>query len=276
MNRSVLHKKLDAPFRLRDEHIARFRRDGFVKLKDVLSVEVLDFCGEQISKRVAELSTEHRPLQDRDTYGKAFLQVTNVWTRCEIVKELVFSRRLAEVAARLVGVAGVRLYHDQALYKEGGGGITPWHRDQFYWPLATEKTCTVWIPLQETSLGMGPMAFAVGSQHAELGRELEIGDESHRCIDQYVSDHGCEVVQQPFELGEVSYHSGRTFHRSGANTTDEMRRAMTIIYMDRDMIMARPSNRFQEADREAWLAGTQPGEAINSPLTPVLWETQLR
>ena len=36
----------------------------------------------------------------------------------------------------------VRLYHDQALFKEAGGGITPWHQDQHYWPLDTDRTIT--------------------------------------------------------------------------------------------------------------------------------------
>jgi hypothetical protein len=35
-------------------------------------------------------------------------------------------------------VEGVRLYHDQALFKEAEGGITPWHADHtigLYQPL---------------------------------------------------------------------------------------------------------------------------------------------
>ena len=39
-----------------------------------------------------------------------------------------------------MGVAGVRMYHDQALYKEPGGGITPWHVDQVYWPVSNNNT----------------------------------------------------------------------------------------------------------------------------------------
>lgn len=45
-------------------------------------------------------------------------------------------------------VEGVRFYADQALYKEPHGGYTPWHCDAFYWPLATDKAVTAWIPLQ--------------------------------------------------------------------------------------------------------------------------------
>lgn len=42
----------------------------------------------------------------------------------------------------------MRLYADQALYKEPHGGYTPWHCDAFYWPLASDKAITAWIPLQ--------------------------------------------------------------------------------------------------------------------------------
>lgn len=58
--------------------------------------------------------------------------MTNLWQHSERAHELVFSRRLAQIAAELLRVDGVRLYHDQALYKEPGGGITPWHADQYY------------------------------------------------------------------------------------------------------------------------------------------------
>ena len=59
----------------------------------------------------------------------------------------MFGGRFAGVAAALLGVDGVRLYHDQALFKEPGGGPTPWHQDQVYWPLATDRTITMWMPL---------------------------------------------------------------------------------------------------------------------------------
>ena len=43
---------------------------------------------------------------------------------------------------------GVRLYHDQALNKDPGGGYTPWHCDGYYWPVQSDKIVTAWVPLQ--------------------------------------------------------------------------------------------------------------------------------
>lgn len=65
-----------------------------------------------------------------DDYGELFTQVTNAWRRSERVRSFVFDPRFARAAAELLGVSGVRLYHDQALVKEPGGRPTPWHQDQ--------------------------------------------------------------------------------------------------------------------------------------------------
>jgi hypothetical protein len=63
--------------------------------------------------------------------AKHFLQVCNIWTMSEQARELAFSSRLARIAAELMSTGGVRMYHDQALYKEAGGGNTPWHADRY-------------------------------------------------------------------------------------------------------------------------------------------------
>jgi len=68
-------------------------------------------------------------------------------------------------------VDGVRIYHDQALFKEPGGGFTPWHADQYYWPLETDKTITAWMPLQSIPLTMGPLEFSAG-RHRICERQI--------------------------------------------------------------------------------------------------------
>jgi hypothetical protein len=43
---------------------------------------------------------ETRPIEERDTYGKAFLQVMNLWVTDDAVKQFVFIKRLAGIAAQ--------------------------------------------------------------------------------------------------------------------------------------------------------------------------------
>jgi ectoine hydroxylase-related dioxygenase (phytanoyl-CoA dioxygenase family) len=264
---------LEEPFVLAPEEINFFKRNGFVKLKKVLSAEAIAYLNKTISNEVQRLNTQHLPLAERDTYGKAFLQIMNIWTKSAPVKEIVFSKCLAKIAADLLGVDGVRLYHDQALYKEPGGGITPWHADQYYWPLANDSTVTAWIPLQETPLEMGPLEFSSQSYKLTAGRDKEIGDESQQMLNETLEKEGFEHVIEPFEIGEVSFHRGWLFHRAGANNTNKMRGVMTMIYMDKDMVLKQPENKNQIVDWETWCPGAEVGKQIDTPINPVLYQS---
>ncbi len=97
---------LDAPYALAAEQIRFYRENGFVKLKNVFGAGTIARYGPQITRRVHELNTLHLPMEERTTYQKAFLQVMNLWTKCGIVKDFVFSKRLARIAAELMGTSG--------------------------------------------------------------------------------------------------------------------------------------------------------------------------
>lgn len=262
---------LDLSYPLKESDIRFYRENGFVKLRNVFGPETISKYGPEISRKVYELNSLHLPMEERTTYQKAFLQVMNIWTKSEVVKEFVFSRRLARIASELMGTTGVRMYHDQALYKEGKGGFTPWHADQYYWPLASTHSVTAWIPLQKTPQEMGPLAFAPKSHAIDLGRDLEISDRSQQAIEKKLLAHNLGQFEEPFELGEVSFHSGWTFHRAGRNLTDRPREVMTVIYMDEGMVLAPPRNENQQQDWDTWCPGATVGDVIRTPINPVLW-----
>lgn len=262
---------LSEPYTLSNEQIAFYQTHRYIKLKDVLDSECLAHFNTVIAQRVEALHQVDVPLEKRDTYGKAFLQLMNLWVDDAEIKKLVFSKRIAQIAAQLLNATGVRLYHDQALFKEAGGGITPWHADQYYWPLTTDKTITAWIPLQATPLEMGPLEFSAGSHKIVQGRELSIGDESETLMSKRLKVSDFPHVIEPFDAGEISFHSGWVFHRAGANTTDKTRRVMTIIYMDKDMRLKEPENDNQINDWNTWCPGAKIGQVIDSPINPVLY-----
>ena len=262
---------LNEPYSLSEEQVSFYQKNRFIKLKQVLNKESLEFFNAVITKQVNEMNQENTSLEERTTYGKAFLQLFNLWLENPTVKELIFSKRLAKIASELMEVEGVRLYHDQALFKEGGGGITPWHADQYYWPLDSDKTITAWIPLQATPLEMGPLEFSAGSHTIIEGRELEIGDESEEIMQQKLRVTDFKHVIEAFDLGEISFHSGWVFHRAGANQSNEMRKVMTIIYMDKDIKLKNPENKNQEHDWKTWCPGAKVGDIINSPINPILY-----
>jgi len=261
---------LSVPYSLNKDQIF-YQENNYIKLKNVLSVDVLEYFNRVITEKVNALNIDETSLEERDTYGKAFLQMMNLWVDDPIIKKLIFSNRLAKLAAELIQVEWVRLYHDQALFKEAGGGITPWHADQYYWPLSNDNTITAWIPLQATPLKMGPLEFCAGSHVIKHGRDLFISDSSENQIAKTLRVTDFEHVIEPFDVGEISFHSGWLFHRAGPNTSNDMRKVMTIIYFDKNMKLKAPKNNNQINDWKTWCPGAKVGSIIDTPLNPILF-----
>lgn len=267
-----IKEALNQDYSVTPEQASFFAQHGFIKIKNIFDASVIDYMNIVISKEVDRLNNQQIPLEERDTYGKAFLQIMNLWTHTTLVKDIVFSKRIAQIATDLMQVNGVRLYHDQALFKEPKGGHTPWHADQYYWPLATENTVTAWIPLQATPLDYGPLEFNAGSNQLTAGRDKQISDESQAFLEAELKNHKFEHVIEPFDVGEISFHRGWLYHRAGPNVSGHMRKVMTMIYMDKDTVLKEPENHNQLADWEAWCPGATVGATINTPLNPVLYE----
>lgn len=272
MNSDKPQPAIDRPYDLTAADIDRFRTDGFVKLGQVFDAATLDHYGDEIT-RITLDANPHKdtPLEQRGTYQRAFIQVMQLWRRSELARAFSFSRRLARIAADLLGVRGVRMYHDQALYKEPGGGHTPWHVDQQYWPMASELCVTAWIPLQAVPLEMGSLGFVPGSHRMNIGRSLAISDDSERLIARALAERELSEEVAPYELGDVSFHYGWTLHRAGPNHTDRPRKVHTVIYMDRDMRLAQDMSDTQRVDWETFSPSTRPGDVMDDELNPVLY-----
>ncbi|NQT63346.1 MAG: phytanoyl-CoA dioxygenase family protein [Candidatus Marinimicrobia bacterium] len=245
--------------------------DGYIRIPNGVDAESLGQLAVELRDLMAKLNPNSDPLEFRSTYKRAFTQVTNLWQKSDMVRDFVFRKDLAEIASKIMGFSRVRLYHDQALFKEAGGGATPWHVDQVYWPLDTTNTCTFWIPLQKTPSEMGTLSFARGSHLKTEGREMVISDASETFFSQYVQDSGFEESADEFELGDISIHSGWTVHHAGPNLTDQTREVMTIIYMAADTQLLQSPSKTQYVDRDAFTPDVQPGESIDTSLNPILY-----
>ncbi|MEO9886630.1 MAG: phytanoyl-CoA dioxygenase family protein [Balneola sp.] len=269
-------ENLNKEYLLTDSDINFYKKNGFIKLKNVLDKETLDYFNDEITKVVTEQNPLlKKPIEERNTFEQAFIQIGNLWKTNDIIKKLVLSKRIGKIAADLMQVTGVRLYHDQALYKEPSKtikNITPWHADQYYWPLETDNTITAWIPLQKTTPDMGPLAFSMESHKHDFGREMEISDESEARIQKSLSDAELELVDEAFDVGEISFHGGWTFHRASANTSDKVRAVMTIIYMEDGVKVCEFTNSAHPADRDAFLPGLNPGDIAATDLNPLIYK----
>jgi len=259
-------------YTLDQDTIDAFRRDGHVVVRGLASTAEVEAYRSVIEDAALRHNVESRPLEERETYGKAFLQIPNLWTKDEGVRRFVFGRRFARVAAQLMGVDGVRLYHDQALFKEAGGGLTPFHQDQYYWPLDTDHTITMWMPMVDVPAELGSMTFASGSHKLGYLGEFEISDESEAVFRAFVEEQGIPLATHgALAAGDATFHAGWTLHGAPPNETDRMRSVMTVIYYADGARAIQPDHAYRQADLARWLGGIAPGEVADRELNPLLF-----
>ena len=173
MEISAIERELNTTIELSEAQIAFFQKNNFIKIKEVLSPDTITHFNSFITAQVDAMNSEQSPLDQRDTYGKAFLQLFNLW-----------------------------------------------------------------------------------EHNTDIQQRLKVADFEH--------------VVEPFDAGELSFHSGWIFHRAGANTTQEMRKVMTVIYMDKAMRLKNPENDGQRNDWETWCPGAEVGNIIDTLKNPIL------
>lgn len=260
-----LSAELDRPYALLPDAIETFRREGSVKLKDVCSPASLLLLRHTFEVLFARALAGAPAMR--------FPSLEMMWTTDAVARAFVTSRRLARLAAELLGVNAVRLYHDNALSKLPGCGRTPWHYDAHHYPIASENVVTVWVPLQPTPRVMGPLAFARGIETWRRVADLpfsKFDDSYDRGIAEALRDGGVAVDDGPFELGEVSFHHTRSLHTAGPNRTDLARMALATTYVEDGACLV-DSPTLISGDFEKFMPGVKPGEPIASRLNPILY-----
>lgn len=247
----------------------QFERDGHAHVKGIAPREEIA-AFRPVIRGIVE-SMRQQKQRRIDDYSKLFTQVTNIWRLSEAARAIVFDKRFARAAARLLGVPSVRLYHDQALFKPPGADRTPWHQDRYYWPLDTDRTVTMWLPLVDVTEEMGPMIFASGSHRAGGLGDVMISGDTDRRLTSIIAERRYPIASEPVPLGDATFHFGGTLHSAGANRSPFVREVLTVIYFADGARVAKPANDNQRVDLDVFLPGAKPGAEAATEMNPVLY-----
>jgi ectoine hydroxylase-related dioxygenase (phytanoyl-CoA dioxygenase family) len=245
-----------------------FRRDGFVVVPDLLSAAELVRYGAAVDAGVARRSRhDTRTLAEKSRYEQSFTQCQNLWEDCPVVRPLTFHPVIAGAAARLLGVEAIRIWHDQALYKEAGGRETDPHQDHPYWPIVETDTITAWIPFDGSTLETGAMGYLPGSHR--LGVRAFVDIFSGQGEDPLTRNELQAIPPVFVEVpsGSVAFHHGLTFHLAGPNETGTVRRVHTAIYFADGSTRGEGYYPHPAVER----AGIAMGAVIASDVTPLAW-----
>jgi ectoine hydroxylase-related dioxygenase (phytanoyl-CoA dioxygenase family) len=247
------------------EQAARFRSEGWTVLRDVFPAAAIEPYRPLLRAAWAEHKLNDRPMADRDTYGRAFTQALNLGLRDRRIFRFAYGRRFAKIAADLMGVAGVRMFLDEAFFKEPGSGPTPWHQDQPAWPFDAERGVTLWIPLMKVTPEMGAITFASGSHRDGMLLAADISDESDQFLGRVVAERGfAPHACSDLAVGDITAHDGWMVHRAGPNRTDEVREAYAMHYFADGARVLRTDSRLHERILEQFAPGLRAGDLAAS------------
>ena len=260
-----IKQELTKPYNLTTNDIKTFQKNGFIKLKNVLTPDVIQVLRCEILSLLRKTFKNYN-----DIKKNRFLSLEMMWLENTSIREFVLSSRIAKICAELLSVKRIRLYHDNALVKESGCGRTPWHYDDHHFPLDTNDVITAWIPAQAIPIEMGPLAFAKPLEVYKLVKDIEF-NEFDTSYDRKINN--VFKNKQAFELGEVSFHHNLSFHAASENKTTQSRVVLANTYFaDGARVVKNPT--MISGDWKKFIPETKPGEIVSSNLNPICWPSK--
>ena len=215
--------------------IERYRAEGFLVVEDFLDSQELALWRRVTDEAVqARLAAQPSRTNQRDPdayYAQVFTQCQRLAFSHEGMHGLIFDQRLGRLAGTLAGVDGIRIWHDQALYKPPYGNPTGFHLDVPFWSFYSASAISIWVALDDATLANGCLWYLPGTHHTARYRLTAIDENLGGIFKQYPDWRQIEAVPAACPAGSAVFHNGLVAHGAGANMTPYPRRAMTCAYM---------------------------------------------
>jgi ectoine hydroxylase-related dioxygenase (phytanoyl-CoA dioxygenase family) len=224
-----------------DEEVAEYRRTGYYTSRRIVPDEVLDaaeagmarfYAGDVDAPFPGSTAWDHQDWTPEHGAGLRKNDYTSLMVR--ELSGLVRLPVLAAVAARLSGADGIRLWHDQLLWKPSGvadgTANVGWHTDRQYWQCCTStEMLTAWVPFHDCDETTGGVTFMEGSHRWDQeGLSFFDGDLAAQQARFTPGGEPLRAVTPTLARGQVNFHHCRTVHGSGPNSSGSPRRSMAI------------------------------------------------
>jgi ectoine hydroxylase-related dioxygenase (phytanoyl-CoA dioxygenase family) len=166
-------------------------------------------------------------------------KIDNAWWADDDIASLATDGRVAEIAADLLGADSIRLWQDQLLFKPPGGPAETtigWHQDWASWHTVASHDAfvTAWVAFDDVDDANGAMQMIPGSHEWGLMEGASNFFETDR--DAHLAKLAALKEAEPrsvvMSAGQVSFHHPLTFHGSGPNTSNRLRRSLAVHFMD--------------------------------------------
>ena len=225
---------------LSPDQIARFHRDGFLAVEELLAPAQVKALAER-ADRIAGGGADHvpetsvqlepvfrrgeRPVEDRVL---AVRKLYNIAVYDPVMWSHVVNPKVVGIVGELLGTEDIKLYGDQLFMKAAATGTAQrWHQDSASWrDILPMDLVTAWLAIDPATPDNGCLRFAPGTQRWGMLR----GDQLDPLVEDLEGGRW-PSVPVPLRAGSVSFHHSLTLHCSGANRSAQRRRGYAVHYM---------------------------------------------
>lgn len=237
-----------AKYALTPAQLAAYARDGYLEPVTVLNVEQVERLRDELAEIMDPRHPSHALWHEFNSNeagaasGAHLFHSLGAWRIAPGFHDLLFHPAYLVPAAQLLGVARVRLWHDQIFEKPARtGSVVAWHQDASFWTRTShpmqpgaQPHLTVHIALdaQSAAAANGSLEYVPGSQRWPLlpvtSRHFSDMDSISAVLDAGQRAQLAARRTVALAAGQAAFHHPLTVHGSHGNASEGARRAAVV------------------------------------------------
>jgi hypothetical protein len=233
------------------EHLDRYARDGFLVIDRITSDEELEWLRGVYDTLLAMPTTGFldgifdlsRPYGDTTEPQLGQLLAPDRFVK--LVHLTSFYQNAQRISSKLLKLPIPEMQTWCHLIFKGAmsPAETPWHQDEAYWePTKRFHTLATWLPLDDVDTENGCLWYVPGSHRGEVRRHRHGGNDPAVHVLEFAEPADTSgAVPILLRAGGMTFHTPRTFHFSGVNRTNRIRRAWGTVFQSQPMLREAPA-----------------------------------
>ena len=233
-------------YKVSDDDIASFERDGAICLRNVVDPDTVASMREASLDVMNKGEGRVRTGAADQSAGPRFFSSTFLASMDERFCDFALKSAVPKLAAQMMRVPDVRFFYDQLFIKEPGtGSITAWHNDLPYWPFRGNDILSFWVALTPVDAQSSGVQYVAGSHRWGKMFQAITPDMDPAFMNpewqpapnyfdpQERGDH--QLLSWDLEPGDILVHHPLTAHGAAGNASASRTRiGLSLRYIGRD------------------------------------------
>jgi phytanoyl-CoA hydroxylase len=231
---------------LTQQQLEHYHRDGYVVVKNLLTVEEVDILRERAdliatgkADAVPEESVQvepgirHGDLSEPEEPVLAVRKIRNLTQYDDVMRAHAMNGKILDIVQDILGTEDIMNFGDQLFMKPPRhGSRKSYHQDSRPWRyIKPYDLVSCWAAMDDATTENGCLWVLPGSHKWGLVGTERVEEVERLTLEGRLNDEGLEEIPVELSAGDCSFHHSLLLHSSTANKSDRRRRGYATHYM---------------------------------------------